>query len=211
MATEWEGTSVFEWLPQAWQAELVDLADHYGAPLMRGIESSAPEYLRQISSNRQAEVCMVVRRPSGGLLTMSKTFYPADVYRLLTGGVEQDEPILDALRRETLEETGLATEVVRFLAAVEHRAEAVPCFASFAFLVHETGGTLGALDPHERVLGYRDVAMAELPAIIAQLSNLGSDSHPAITTSWRDWGQFRIPIHQAVFDALREDAADGRV
>ncbi len=202
---------MFAWLPQAWQTELVDLAERYGAPLMRGVESSAPEYLRQISSTRQAEVCMVVRRPSGGLLTMSKTFYPPDVYRLLTGGVEPGEPILGALRRETLEETGLQTEVVRFLAAVEHRAEAVPCFASFAFLVHETGGSLGALDPHERVQGYREVAVAELPAIIAHFSNLGSDAHPAITASWRDWGRFRIPIHQAVFDALREDAADGRV
>jgi len=46
------------------------------------------------------EVCLVVCRPNGKLLTFTKTFYPPGVYRLLTGGVEPGESVLDVLRRE---------------------------------------------------------------------------------------------------------------
>src|SRR4051812_2327989 len=65
--------------------------------------------------NRRREVCMVLRRKSGLILTFTKTFYPPGVYRLLTGGVEPGESVRQALLREVQEETGLQITVSRFL------------------------------------------------------------------------------------------------
>src|SRR2546427_9724952 len=97
---------------------------------------------------------MVIRRPNGNVLLAIKTFYPRNAYRLPTGGVRHGERILDALLRETAEETGLETVVRRFLAHVTYRGTAAslgappsaPLFNTFAFLLDETGGTPRARD-----------------------------------------------------------------
>src|SRR5258706_8266241 len=87
---------------------------------------------------------MVVRRPNGKLLLSIKPFYPRGAYRLPTGGIHPGEPVFDALARETHEETGLRTEVRRFLAQIAYRGteapDAAPLFHTFAFLLEETGG-----------------------------------------------------------------------
>ncbi|PZW24014.1 NUDIX domain-containing protein, partial [Thermosporothrix hazakensis] len=66
---------------------------------------------------------MAIRRPHDRLLTFTKTFYPQGVYRLLTGGVEFHETVLEALHREVYEETGLQASVERFLACISYHAE----------------------------------------------------------------------------------------
>ena len=98
---------------------------------------------------------MVVRRPNGKVLVAIKTFYPRGAYRLPTGGIHHGERVLDALLRETHEETGLDTAVRRFLATISYRGRstpnAAPLFHTFAFLLDELGGTLGALDTNEEI------------------------------------------------------------
>src|SRR2546430_13343037 len=71
--------------------------------------------------DRFAEVCLVVRRRSGKVPLCIKTFYPRGAHRLPTGGIHRGERILDALRRETTEETGLETRIERFLAWITYR------------------------------------------------------------------------------------------
>src|SRR5207244_1721038 len=78
--------------------------------------------------------------------------------------------ILDALLRETTEETGLETVVRRFLAHVIYRpteastggGPAAPLFHTFAFLLDETGGTLGVRDKAERIEGFTEIDPARL-------------------------------------------------
>ena len=107
---------------------------------------------------------------------------------------------------ETIEETSLQTQVRRFLAALAYRTTTTleagiehPVFYTYAFVVDETGGTLGALDEHERIEAYREIAVDDLPALADALDGL-ADADPDLLTSrpgadlqldpriWSDWG-----------------------
>ena len=146
---------MFPTLPQSVQDELEQLALRYGRPLVRDVDLDVRRMFDPLDrSDRFGEVCMVVRRPDGNLLTMKKTFYPQGAFRLLTGGINSGERVLDALLRETYEETGLEVSITRFLAAVAYQVRdkgAGPVFYTFAFLLDEVGGTLGVVDENINV------------------------------------------------------------
>lgn len=193
------------------ETQIDDLSARFGAPARIVVELSPWWPFDPLNrSDRYGEVCMVIRRRSGLLLTAIKTYYPPGCYRLLTGGVAHGEPIFDALLREVDEETGLAVEVRRFLAAVEYRYTAqeggeVGYFATFAFLLDEVGGTLEVRDPAERVEAFREIAVADLPELADHLEAQPDGSDPQIGGSWGDWGRFRAVIHRVVHAALGGD------
>ena len=169
---------------------------------------------------------MVVRRPSGTLITAKKTFYPAGAFRLLTGGVGHGELIAAALLREVAEETGLDVLVRRFLAVIEYQLQgmgdggwgigdslAIPqlptpnshSFATFAFLLDEIGGTLQVHDPAERIEAFRELAVADLPARAETLEHVADAYDTEIDGSWRDWGRFRAVAHRVICAELTSD------
>lgn len=191
---------MFEWLSPAMQQEIDDLAQRYGPAQMRVIEMGGNSYLLQ--GSRLCEVCMVIRRPNGRLLTMKKTFYPAGAYRLLTGGIEPGESILEALQREIQEETGLTTTLIRCLGAIVYHMESRPRFATFAFLLKETGGVLQTNDPDEHLEAFQEIDIDTLPLIIERLGKLGHSYGPEIESYWDDWGRFRIAVHRLVWECL---------
>jgi 8-oxo-dGTP pyrophosphatase MutT (NUDIX family) len=186
--------------------EIDTLAARFGPPLV--IDSPIPDRFSDPirKPDRYGEVCMVVRRPNGTLLLSIKTFYPRGAYRLPTGGIHRGEPIFDALVRETNEETGLQTEVRRFLARIAYHsvdapAEA-PLFHTFAFLLDETGGTLGAIDTTEQIEDWREIEVVELPRVASFLDDLRTPGTHDIGGDWRAWGKFRAVVHRAVAEAL---------
>ncbi len=208
-------------LPAGVPEELRELATRYGAPLVEEVAlvSQSGQFEPRIRErtlrtngsfapigkpDRFGEVCMVVRRPDGTLITARKTYYPPQTFRLLTGGISHGEPIFQALLRETAEETGLEVVVRRFLAAVSYRLNTSPVaeFYTFAFLLDELGGTLGAVDEAEQVAEFRSVLPADLPTIATELENLGSEYHSEIAGLWQDWGRFRAIPHRLVHRAL---------
>jgi ADP-ribose pyrophosphatase YjhB (NUDIX family) len=155
--------------------------------------------------DRVGEVCMVIRRPNGKLLLAIKTFYPRGAYRLPTGGIGIGEPILDALARETAEETGLDTTVRRFLASIAYRtdsADTEPVFRTFAFLLDEIGGTLGARDESERIEDFIEIDPRELGAVADRLERVTSQPSTEIGGDWADWGRFRAVVHRVVHEVL---------
>ena len=186
--------------------ELDALARRLGQPLQ--IDERIPDRFDDPirKPDRYGEVCMVVRRPSGKVLLSIKTFYPRGAYRLPTGGIQRGEPVFDALVRETHEETGLDTEARRFLARIAYRGESAPndapLFHTFAFLLDELGGTLGTLDPGERIEHWREVEIDELPRVAETLANLTAQGTEDIRGDWRAWGKFRAVVHRAVHRAL---------
>jgi len=193
-------------LPPETRREIDALAARFGPPLV--IDSPIPDYFDDPirKPDRYGEVCMVVRRPNGKLLLSIKTFYPRGAYRLPTGGIHRGEPVFDALVRETNEETGLHTEVRRFLARIAyHSLDAPtggPLFHTFAFLLDETGGTLGALDTSEQIEDWRETEVADLPRVADFLEDLRTAGTLDIGGDWRAWGKFRAVVHRAVADAL---------
>ncbi|MBV9280806.1 MAG: NUDIX hydrolase [Chloroflexi bacterium] len=188
------------------EAELAALGPQVNRPRVHLAVQGPPALWERRS--RRREVCMVVRRPNGKLLTFTKTFYPPGVYRLLTGGVEPGEGVLDALRREVAEETGLDVAIRRLLALIAYRAEGEedcsPRAFTFAFLLDDLGGTLGAIDPAERLAGYGEVDIPGLLTIADQLDHLPDSFSVDFGESWRDWGAFRAIVHRVVWQAMNE-------
>ena len=192
----------FTWLPETMRAEMDELASRLGPPVVGSADLGDSPYLRRVVEQRFAEVCMVVRRPSGRLLVFRKPFYPAGIFRLLTGGVEAGESILGAVLRESYEETGLTVDVARFLAASTYSTDGRPQFASFAFLLDETAGTLGALDPDEQVESFREIEALHLPEIAHQLEQLDDEYNAELEAEIRQWGLLRALNHRLVWRAL---------
>src|SRR5215207_3356578 len=219
-------------LAPATETEIADLAARYGSPRRVTAALDGGQFSPLTMEDRYGEVCMVVRRPDGRLITAKKTFYPAGAFRLLTGGVSHGELIAAALLREVAEETGLDVVVRRFLAVIEYQQGArqgdkekgrqgseqffpsplLPCapapdlpFATFAFLLDETGGRLQAHDPGERIEAFHELAVADLPALAETLEQVPNTHDQEIGGSWRDWGRFRAVAHRVIYAALTSE------
>lgn len=191
-------------LAESIEAEIAGLAARYGAPRRVKVALTGALFEPLSMSDRYGEVCMVVRRPDGTLITAIKTFYPPGAFRLLTGGVHHGEPIASALLREVAEETGLEVAVRRFLAVIEYELPALASchFATFAFLLDELGGQLATQDESERIGAFRFVPVAELPVLAETLAAAPDVVAGDIGGSWRDWGRFRAVAHRVVYAAL---------
>jgi 8-oxo-dGTP pyrophosphatase MutT (NUDIX family) len=193
-------------LTQAVRRELDDLAKRYGRPIV--VDAVIDDRFEEPiwKRDRYGEVCMVIRRRSGKLLTSIKTFYPRGAYRLPTGGIHHGEGVFESLLRETREETGLDTAVRRFLAHISYRPlsqpEGPPVFYTFAFLLDEVGGTFGTVDAGERIEDWREIAIAELGAVAEALDHVESHGSDDIGGDWAAWGRFRAIVHRAVAEAL---------
>ena len=186
------------------RAEMDRLAARLGTPIARDVPLDDIAFDPVGNPSRFAEVCMVVRRPSGTVLLSIKTFYPRGAFRLPTGGIDRDEPILDAVLRETLEETGLTVELRRFLAAVTYRdgASGPPVFHTFAFLLDDpSGAPVTPLDEHEQIESYVEVTVSELTRVAERLDRIPPDGARGIP-NWDAWGRFRAHVHRAVHEAL---------
>ena len=177
------------------ESEVTAIAALHGQPLRRYVESEIGEELFVTrfmrASDRRGEVVLAIERPNGRLLLHRKTHYGADHFRLPTGGVNLDEPVLDAVLRETAEETGLKVAVQRFLAVIEYTLRFDPIrlpFVSYVFHLRETGGQL-SLDGGE-VENFSECQPDELPAITATLRSISGERGY--------WGRWRAIAHDVV-------------
>jgi 8-oxo-dGTP pyrophosphatase MutT (NUDIX family) len=191
-------------LTSAMRNEISALSLRLGTPITREIALDDIAFDPVGNPSRFAEVCMVVRRPGGNVLLSIKTFYPRGAYRLPTGGIDKDEPILDAVLRETREETGLTVSVQRFLAALTYLdgTSGPPVFHTFAFLLDDpSGAPVTPLDEAEQIESYVEVPVSELTRVAERLERLAADGAPGIA-NWDAWGCFRAHAHRAVHEAM---------
>lgn len=173
----------------------------FGMPRIEHLEipvsQETLDYWRQLKDGRVAEVVLLVRRRDGHYLLHTKTFYPEGAYRLMTGGINAGEDLIQAAMREAAEETGLVIEVERFLGVLAHRfvhGDQGFDFTSYLIELAEVDGTLGVQDEHEQISGYIEVAPEELPAVADRLA--------ALDGRWRDWGVIRAAAHRLAARAL---------
>jgi len=187
------------------EEEIALIAARFGEP--RRVDALIRPFFDPVQRpDRFAEVCMVIRRRNGKVPLSIKTFYPRGAYRLPTGGIHHDERILDALRRETEEETGLETVTERFLAWITYRPvsapDAPPLFHTFAFLLDEVGGRFHTRDLEEQIEEWFEVEPAALGAVADRLDRVASAPSKEIGGDWADWGHFRAIVHRAVYEEL---------
>jgi ADP-ribose pyrophosphatase YjhB (NUDIX family) len=185
--------------------EIAELAARYGEP--RRVEALIRPFFDPVQRpDRFAEVCMVIRRKNGKVPLSIKTFYPRGAHRLPTGGIHHGERILDALRRETDEETGLETDTKRFLAWITYRPvsarDGPPLFHTFAFLLDEIGGRFHTSDLEEQIEEWIEVEPAALSDIADRLDRITSGPSHEIGGDWADWGHFRAIVHRVVDEEL---------
>lgn len=159
--------------------------------------ASVEEWAQRVARGRRGEVGMVIVDSARRVLTHTKPFYPAGVFRIPTGGIGENEGVLAALRREVWEETGLEAEARRLLAVVEYRfTDGVRevLFATYLFLLESDGSAPRLQDEQERITAFGWTDVAGLLRIAEQLESLASD--------WSDWGRFRAVAHRVAAETL---------
>ncbi len=178
--------------------------DH-GEPARRvfnwDVSADTFDYWSRVRSRRQAEVVLLISQGQGRYLVHTKAFYPAGVYRLLSGGLRPQEDLLAGLQRELYEETGLEGRVQEFVAAEEHlfqRNGATLPFCSFLFAIDAPEGPLAVQDLGEQISAFRQVDRAGLLALAEQLD--------ALEPAWQEWGRFRATAHRAAWAWLGRES-----
>jgi ADP-ribose pyrophosphatase YjhB (NUDIX family) len=186
------------------ESEIAALEQRFG-PLLRRDYRLGPgewgtDFWNDIISgrkNRRGEVVLAIRRPGGRVLLHTKSFYPPGVYRLPSGGIHWGEPVLDALSREAVEETGLKASLERCLGIIAYqfdREREDLLFVSYVFLLGAFRGRPASQDPGERISAFRSVPLSALRQTAQALRSL--------PPSWADWGRFRALAHDLAADAL---------
>jgi 8-oxo-dGTP pyrophosphatase MutT (NUDIX family) len=156
-----------------------------------------PACARHITRDgRSGEVCMVLQRPDGRIWCAAKTFYPAHISRLLTGGVHPHEDIERALRREIAEETSLTPLTTTLCAHITY--DSVVPFSTAIFLCAVPDIAPIVADPNEQILRFDALTPAECAVRADELAALPPVVHPDIGGTWQDWGVFRAVAHRVV-------------
>jgi membrane protease YdiL (CAAX protease family)/8-oxo-dGTP pyrophosphatase MutT (NUDIX family) len=155
-----------------------------------------PDIARAPRVGRIGEVVLVMRRSDGRLLLHTKTFYPDGTYRLPSGGIQQAEPVLVAVRREMAEETGLSASEVRPLGLLTYtlRLGWKRAFFHSWVIQADVEGEPTVTDVDERIEGFRWVEPEELRQMASELRALPGD--------WNSWGRFRAAVHDAAVNWL---------
>jgi len=170
-----------------------------------------PWYLHKLATQRgdedtRTEVVLVLPRPAGRVLVITKPFYPPGTFRMPTGGVKPGETPEDAFRREVREETGLQSEPLLTIETMVLRCRSgdqTLDIASHLILGSPTSGCPRSNDPDEDISGYDEFDAAALRDAAERLRNLEG--------RWGGWGLFRAPAHLAAADFLAEEYRRGRI
>ena len=143
---------------------------------------------------RAQEVIFVVRRAPDELLLVNKAVYPAEAYRLPTGGVEADETPRQAALREIHEETGYQVADAGLLGVVDYRLRRpdrdTAAFVSYVFVADVDGAQTPRAAHAGEVDGYRWQAVASLADTAGALRHLPGD--------WASWGRFRAVSYEFI-------------
>lgn len=161
--------------------------------------ASKDHWWRVLEQDRRAEVVLIAPRPSRRVLLISKPDYPADTFRLPTGGVGLAETVLAAASRELFEETGLSLQPRRLLGIVDWTFTHCGLqrrFASYLCLFPMSAAPVQPADPHENIGEYRELDLHRLDRVISHLRRLPPE--------WKSWGEQRAIPHDLVSELLGE-------
>jgi len=186
------------------EQEIARLAAAYGEPLRahHDLEIGPSLFYTRFTKHneRRGEVVFALEQPDGRILLHRKTHYRPGIYRLLSGGVNPDEAVIDALHREAGEETGLPIDIVQFIAALDYQFHMGPLklpFVSWLFHVRQTD-TTGRLSPDwNEIEDIIAVWPTELPGYAARLRTIPGPR--------ADWGRWRAIAHDIIADALNDN------
>lgn len=143
---------------------------------------------------RRGEVALVIRNQSNQILLHTKSYYPDNTYRLLTGGIDQNEAVLMAFQREIFEETGFTATAEKLIAVLLYKfsfQNQVLTFPSFIFEIEPDNPEPHSQDEKEQITDFKWVLYSNLDKVAAHLR--------ALEKGWRDWGHMRAIVHDIVY------------
>lgn len=147
--------------------------------------------------DRRGEVVLAIEDTERKILLHTKVFYPRGTYRLPTGGIHLNESVLDAIKRESYEETGLPVLMKDLLGIIKirfrHNKATLPFVSYVVYLLNENGEPK-SLDPAENIIDFRSVSVGEIAQVSKNLRSLAGQ--------WQDWGNFRAIAHDLVVKKL---------
>ncbi len=188
------------------EEEVIALQAVYGTPVRRHYDIELDDYMLSTRENRshdrRAEVLFAITRPSGRVLLHTKPQYPQGIYRLFTGGIGLKEPVLTALEREVLEETGMHCEIQRFLGLCTYTFTKNDFHMEFAtYLFHLSALADERPQPQDRdeIAQIGEIALDGLPLVAAHLRGLNEKR--------KVWGDWRAIGHEVAFQALSRRTA----
>jgi 8-oxo-dGTP pyrophosphatase MutT (NUDIX family) len=160
------------------------------------------EYMRTGKGNldTRSEVVMVLPRPGGKVLTLTKSFYPSGTYNLPSGGIHPGETPEEAFAREVAEETGLHVALQSQIGRLDHilgfagRPGRRILFTSHVMLGAESVDTPHPRDEGENISGYIDAGIEDLRRFAEQMRSF--------TGRWLGFGRFRATALELVADYL---------
>lgn len=180
--------------------ELRELMASYGQVDLEHIQVEIDEdlyYNRFMkATDRRGEVVFAIQMPDG-ILVHHKAFYGDGVFRLPSGGIDYGEKVVDALRREIWEETGLSCAGEQLLGIQDCQLGLVSHsvrFVSYIFHVHAQGDLY--LDPKESIDAIRLVPPSELSDIAESLRRTPPPHE--------GWGRWRALAHDLVYRHLAD-------
>lgn len=187
--------------PAVCEEEVIALQAVYGTPVRRHFDIELDDYMLSSRENRshdrRAEVLFAITRPSGKVLLHTKPQYPQGIYRLFTGGIGLQEPVLTALEREVWEETGMHCEIQSFLGLCTYaftKNDFKMEFATYLFHLSALADERPQPQDVDEIAQIGEIALDGLPLVAALLRGLNEER--------KVWGDWRAIGHDIAFQAL---------
>lgn len=161
---------------------------------------------------RRAEICYILHRgdPREAVLLHRKFYYPPQLMRLPTGGIQQGESVLDTLAREIEEETSFQIEkgpnpvrIEAFLGVLSYemfhrREQRTHTFATWHFLVSAPATAEPVvLDPEEDLEAWDWRSIASMGQVADELERITAND-----SLWHHWGRYRALSHRFVKEVI---------
>lgn len=147
--------------------------------------------------NTFSEVIMVLPRPGGKILTLTKSFYPDSIFNLPSGGIHPGESPEEAFAREVVEETSLPVMIESHIGRIEHHCyykDQSLDFTSHVILGAESSQTPHPADEEECISAYFDAGVDDLRRFTANMR--------ALTGRWLGFGRFRATALKFISEYL---------
>lgn len=152
---------------------------------------------KSVENDRRGEVAFCVKRLNGKYITTRSWYYPDNIFRVPTGGINYGEDIIEAVRREVLEELGLITEIERFTGVIQYNIKNKNnsfIFYSYGFILNEINGNILEDATEDEVSEFKEVNTEEFKELVNLLESTDG--------KWRDWCKFRAESTKFAYENL---------
>jgi 8-oxo-dGTP pyrophosphatase MutT (NUDIX family) len=159
-------------------------------------------------AKRGQHALILLRNSRGEFLLGGKDIYPENIYRMVGGGMDDEEEPYTAAQRELQEETGLKVGIDQLyhLATIYSELFEESTQKTIHFATHVFYFNVGnqKLVPSDDINVLKPLTESELQDLIKRYLELPKTIDSDKGFSWYDYGQLYSPIHRIALEATQE-------